>query len=317
MNSKELLTLSKDLENVKTKIKELEKQEKKMVKLRNDLENAKTKIKEMKKQEKKLLTLNKDLENKNKSMIEQIAYLQKTEETFPVYSGSSMASFRIDLYLHEGHYQGRVVHLLTKEKKAFSGLNHKAIADFVNEHLHQSEESFVAPEPVTSVSAEEPLVVPKPVASAPAEGPVVAPEPVASVPTKSPVETPNQAFKTASIRKFTLVQKGKVKNEKSIPHDQIFQVMLIVDPLKSIVEEDLPCPYKISVYAKRMGGGLRKTLGETRGQITSSGEFTATVHCAPLPVGIYRFVAFGTSNIKKDQQESIVQFHESSMFNVT
>jgi hypothetical protein len=287
MNSKELLTLRKDLENVKTKISELEKQEKKLVTLRKDLENAKTKITEMKKQEKKLVTLHKDLENKNKSLTEQIAYLQKTEEIFPVYRGSSMASFRIDLYRHEGRYQGRVVYLLTKEKKAFSGLNHKAIADFVNEHLPQSEESFVAPEPV------------------------------ASVPTKSPVETSNQAFKTASIRKFSLVQEGKVQKEKSIPRDQIFQVVLIVDLPQSIVEKNFPCPYKISVYAKRMGGGLRKTLGETRGQITSAGEFTATVHCAPLPVGIYRFVAFGTSNIKKDQQESIVQFHESSMFNVT
>jgi hypothetical protein len=284
---KKLVTLRKDLKNLKTKITELEKQEKELVTLRKDLENAKVKITELEKQEKKLVTLHKDLENKNKSLIEQIADLQKTEETFPVYSGSSKASFRIDLYPHEGHYQGKVVHLLTNEKKAFSGLNHKAIADFVNEHLPQSEESFVAPEPVVSV------------------------------PTKSPVETPNQASKTASIRKFTLVQKGKVQKEKSIPHDQIFQVVLIFDPLKSIFEENLPCPYKISVYAKRMGGGLRKTLGETRGQITSAGEFTATVHCAPLPVGIYRFVAFGTSNIKKDQQESIVQFHESSMFNVT
>ena len=280
----------------------MEKQEKELLTLRKDLENLKTKITELKKREKKLVTLHKDLENKNKSLIEQIADLQKTEETFPVYRGSSKASFRIDLYPHEGHFQGKVVHLLTKEKKVFSGLNHKAIADFVNEHLPQSEESFVAPEPVTSVSEEEPFV---------------AFEPVASVPTKSPVETPNQAFKTASIRKFTLVQKGKVQKEKSIPHDQIFQVVLIVDPLKSIVEENLPCPYKISVYAKRMGGGLRKTLGKTRGQITSAGEFTATVHCAPLPLGIYRFVAFGTYNIKKDQQESIVQFHESSMFNAT
>jgi hypothetical protein len=275
------------LENLKTKITELEKQEKELVTLRKELENAKVKITELEKQEKKLVTLHKDLEKKNKSLIEQIADLQKTEETFPVYSGFNKASFHIDLYLHEGHYQGKVVHLLTNEKKAFSGLNHKAIADFVNEHLPQSEESSVAPEPV------------------------------ASVPTKSPVETPNQALKTASIRKFTLVQKGKLLKEKSIPHDQIFQVALVVDPLKSIIQENFPCPYKISVYAKRMGGGLRKILGKTRGQITSAGEFTATVHCAPLPVGIYRFVAFGTSRIKKDQLESIVQFHKSSMFNVT
>jgi DNA repair exonuclease SbcCD ATPase subunit len=115
---KELLTLRKDLENLKTKITELEKQEKELLTLRKDLENAKTKITELKKREKKLVTLHKDLENKNKSLIEQIADLQKTEETFPVYSGSSKASFRIDLYPHEGHYQGKVVHLLTKEKKA-------------------------------------------------------------------------------------------------------------------------------------------------------------------------------------------------------
>jgi hypothetical protein len=65
-----------------------------------------------------------------------------------------------------------------------------------------------------------------------------------------------------------------------------------------------------------MGGGFKQTLGKSRGKITTGGEFTANVHCVPLPSGIYRFVAFGTINIKNDLKESIVQFQESSIFSV-
>lgn len=333
---KELVTLRKELEKTKAKITELKEQQMEPASKQDELSQARAELNDMtqqmeqlkqeveklkriheKDQEEKEVLKNRlqtakeddesereeelaqtkvqaeglkgkisDLEKKNKRLKEQIENLQKTEEAFPEDSGTGKAAFRIDLYPHEGHYQGKVRLLGTKKKKAFSGLDGKAISDFMNEHL---------PQP---------------------EAPVVAPEPVTSVPATPPVETQKPAFKTVSIRKFTLMREERMQKEKLIPHDQIFQVALTVDPLESIVAENLPCPFKISVYAKRMGGGLRKTLGKTSGQITSAGEFTANVHCAPLPAGIYRFVAFGTINIKKDRQGSIAQFQESSIFNV-
>jgi tetrahydromethanopterin S-methyltransferase subunit B len=292
---KKIAKLRKDLKKANARIKELEEQEKELETLRNELENANAKITELEEQERELETLHKNSENEVGPPTEQMADIPKIEDTSRENGRYGKEAFSINLYLREGHYQGIVSHVLSnstpirtddQKRKTFKGVDHKAIADFINENLPQPEELSVAPEPV-------------------------APEPE-----KSPVETQKPAFKTASIRKFTLVREGKVQKERSIPHNQIFQVALVVDPLESIVEENLPCPYNISVHAKRMGGGFKQILGTTRGQITTAGELTANVHCASLPAGIYRFVAFGTINIKKDMQESIVQFHESSIFMV-
>ena len=343
---KELITLSKELENAKAKIMEFEEQKMVPVSMKDDLIQAqaelidmKQQLEQLKQEVKKLKSIHekdqeekevlknqlrtaeeaieserieqrqmelrekglakakaqtkelerkiRDLENKNKNLKEKITDLQKTEETIPEGSGASKAAFRIDLYPRQGHYQGKVEHLLSKEKKAFSGLDQKAITDFINKHLHQPEELVVTPN----------SVAPKPKAAS--------------------VETQTPAFKTASTRKLALIRDGKMQKEALIPHDQAFQLALIVNPPKSIVEENVPCPYNISVYAKRMGGGLKQILGETSGQITSTEEFTANVPCVPLPAGIYRIVASGTSNIKKDRQEAIGYFQESSIFSVS
>jgi hypothetical protein len=279
---KKHIQLRSELETANTRIMELEEKEKERETLHKDLVNANNRIKKLEEKEKELLTLRRDLKNAeaNKSEIKE---KEKELES----SGYGKEAFRIDLYPYEGHYQGKVVHLLTGEKKAFKGVDHKAIADFIDEQLPQSAESSVAPVPI-------------------------APEPE-----KSPQETHIMAFKKASISKFTIVQEGTVQKNLSIPHDQVFQTALVIDPLESIVEDDLPCPYTISVYAKRIGGGYKQILGKTKGQITIAGELTANVHCASLRTGIYRFVAFGTIHIKKDTKESIVQFQKGSLFIVS
>jgi hypothetical protein len=276
---KELGSLRNDLKNTNSKIKELEEKEKELGSLRRDLENANSRIKELKVKEKELETLRKDLKNETTSLNKE-------------HSHPGIASFLIQLYPpREGHYPGKVKHFPLEGKaeheQQIKGPDDKNIAAFINKYLPDLEESFVAHEPV------------------------------APVPSKSAVETQIPAFKTAIIRKFTLVQEGKFQKERSITNDKIFQVTIVVDPMGSIVEENLPCSCEISVFAKRMGGGFKQILGKSDGQIIKAGEFTANVHCFPLPTGIYRIVAFGTINIKDDLKESIIGFHQSSIFCVT
>ena len=44
---------------------------------------------------------------------------------------SQKASYRIDLYRYQGQYQGKIEHILTKDKKAFTGLDGIAIIEFM------------------------------------------------------------------------------------------------------------------------------------------------------------------------------------------
>jgi hypothetical protein len=272
---------------------ELTEKDKELGLLQRELENANSRIKELEGMEKELEALRKDRENDTTSLKGYAADKQKTKESFKEYSHPGIASFLLQLYPpREGHYPGKVKHFPFQEgekqdEQRINGIDDKDFAAFINKYLPKLEESFVVHEPI------------------------------APVPSKSEVETRINVFKMASILKFGIVLEGKFIKEKLIPSDQIFQLSLVIDPLESVVEKNLPCPYNISVYAKRMDGGLKQILGKSDGQILEVGEFTANVHCFPLITGIYRIIAFGTINIKDDLKNSVIGFHESSIFRVT
>jgi hypothetical protein len=281
---KELELIRKDLENANSRIIELKEKEKELGLLRKDLEDANSRIKELEGKKREMEILRKDLEKETTPPKEHMTDKQKIEETFSEHTSHGKEAFRIDLYPYEGHYQGKVEHLLTKEKKAFKGIDHEAIADFINEHLSQPEESFPAPETVKLISAK---------------------------PTR---QTQMQVLKTASIRKFTIVLQDNSQKERSIPNDQFFRVSLVVDPPESIAEDEFPCLYNISIFGKRMGGNFKQIMGKSNGEIKTAGEFIVNTRCAPLHPGIYRFVALGTITIKNSGKESIILFHESKIF---
>ena len=70
----------------------------------------------------------------------QDATLTYSAETLAEEISASKATFRLDLYPRQGHYQGRIEHLLTQDKKPFSGLDQEAIMDFISSHLPHIEE---------------------------------------------------------------------------------------------------------------------------------------------------------------------------------
>jgi hypothetical protein len=284
---KKSVKVHSDPEDPGARLTESKDVEKEMGALNKTQEDADSKKKEKEVKVKELETLLKDSDHNANLLKEQLPDKQGIEETYPELSSKSHVAFRIDFYLREGDYHGIVKLLPSKEGMPFKGKDLTAIIEFINGHFPKPEESVVVtPGPVSPVALES-------------------------------VENQMKVFKMASIRKFCIATEGMFHKEKSIPRDKIFQLSLVIDPLESIVEEDLPCPYNISVYAKRMGGGFKQVLGKSDGQIIRVGEFFASIHCFPLPAGIYRIVAFGTINIKNNMKESIIGFHESSIFLVS
>jgi hypothetical protein len=230
-------------------------------------------------------------ENSNILQVEQIAEKAKTEDTYSGRLGKE--SFRIDFYPSEADYTGIVSYVRSNYtpihdepiQTSFTGIDNKAISDFIHEHLPLPENSAVLS---TQAIPETDI---------------------------NPQITQIQAVKTAQIGKFTPVREN-MNQKESIRHDRTFQVIVVVDPQGSFTE-DQPCTLTISVLAKRIGGGFKQIIGKTTRQFTTASELAANVHCAPLSAGIYRFVAFGTIDKKYDGGESIVQFHDSSLFKVT
>ena len=80
--------------------------------------------------------------------------IEESEETASEDISASKATFRIDLYPRQGHYQGKIEHPLTRDKQVLSGLDQKVIAEFISKHLPQPEEE----EKLSSQAPESPPV---------------------------------------------------------------------------------------------------------------------------------------------------------------
>lgn len=72
---------------------------------------------------------------------------------------ASKATFRIDLYPRQGHYQGKIEHLLTKQKRAFSGLDQDVIMDFISSHLPQVDKQSPSSEAMTRLDVNIPTKI--------------------------------------------------------------------------------------------------------------------------------------------------------------
>ncbi len=66
--------------------------------------------------------------------------IEESKETVSEDIPASKATFRIDLYPRQGHYQGKIEHPLTRDKQVFSGLDKEVILEFISKHLPQPEE---------------------------------------------------------------------------------------------------------------------------------------------------------------------------------
>ena len=83
----------------------------------------------------------KHLESNVDSLTDQLEAEQQYEKAISEAIPTSSASFRIDIYPYQGHYQGKIEHLLSKDRRAFKNLDEKAIKDFISRHLPSLDEN--------------------------------------------------------------------------------------------------------------------------------------------------------------------------------
>lgn len=218
--------------------------------------------------------------------------LDQSEENIPEQSEEAVsediaapkATFRIDLYPRQGHYQGRIEHLLTKQKKPFTNLDQDIIMDFISSHLPQAE--------AVHVEEPEPAVV-QPAEQAPsAEEHVEEPEPLSEAMAGLAINVP-----------------GKI-----VPHDQPFQVQLTLD-LTNVAEHDIPLGYKASIYVKPLIGA-RQIVGEFDDTITSAEVVSIDTKARISQVGTYRLEAALTSSLAEGKPAPYTAFVENGLLQV-
>ena len=90
--------------------------------------------KKLKAVEKELVTSHEKLasiEQEKHELIEAAKHVEKDEkDTLP----AAKSTFRIDVYPGQGHYQGRIEHLLSGDKKAFTEKEMGTLVEFINSH---------------------------------------------------------------------------------------------------------------------------------------------------------------------------------------
>lgn len=180
---------------------------------------------------------------------------------------SQKASYRIDLYRYPGQYQGKIEHIQTKDKKAFTGLDGIAIIEFMSRHLPQVEKT-------------EPHVA----------QPIAPGETVEDFIDSERISGP---FKRLSD--LRIIPVGADTPIATLGQNQIFEVHVNVDLTDVIMPEDESIEKTLTIYAKRLGGP-HEIIGEARSIPISSGKRTFKMNCKSLPVGAYRLEAFLTFN---------------------
>jgi hypothetical protein len=130
------------------RLKELEKNNDELKKQSKKAEmDASSRIEKLKKELEASQKERSDLLEKTEKLektIDSLQELAKVEEDHEkVISESipaSRASFRIDIYPYQGHYQGKILHLLSKDKRPLKGLDEKTIKEFISLHLPRLDE---------------------------------------------------------------------------------------------------------------------------------------------------------------------------------
>jgi hypothetical protein len=282
----ERMTKAELLDELNNAIKLAESRGKELSLLLKKLNDAKTKEKKLTDQlqnnKKKIV----DLEKINARLEEKIIDVKHTEETIPEDFSVGRAAFRIELYPRQGHYQGKIEHLLTRDKKGFSGLDSEIIMGFISKHLPPKEEQVEEPQP-DALPAQE----------------------------AGQVEQNGQTEGTLHIREFNIIPTGAWRPTGVVPTDSPFHVQLTLDPSDIASEQAGGLNYNVSIYAKRLEGGLRKIIGEVKGEVKSTDPFKTKVAATALPSGTYRFEAIGKFK-EEEKAKPVDVFGQSSLISI-
>lgn len=222
------------------------------------------------------------LEATNAQLEKEFAATEQTEEAFPEGLSVGKATFRVDLYPHQAHYQGKIEHLLTKDKIVFKGLDKETIINFISKHLpHMEEESGAE---IQSTTTQTELM-----------GSVFMP----------------------SLKEIQVIPIGAKNPTKTLNHEQPFRVEIPLDFTGVEIEKMLPLGYKVIIYAKPLGGGSPKKLGEYQNNVTST-THTISVDINPenLSPGVYRIEAVVNFSLSETEPIPVAVFQEKNMVHV-
>ncbi len=111
-------------------------------KLQRSEEQAPDLIKKLEKQltesNRKRKSLKREAQKLNKKICEleeELSAQEKSKYRLSEDIAAPRTAFRIDLYQRQGDYHGRIIHLLTKNEKKFTGVDQAAISEFIIKHI--------------------------------------------------------------------------------------------------------------------------------------------------------------------------------------
>ncbi len=235
------------------------------------------------------------------------------EETEPENIASPKATFRIDLYAHQGEFQGKIEHMLTHEKRAFKGLDQAAISEFMAAHLPHveakveelqkivalqghDESKLEAPANMTSTSQatsqeEEKLQNIMPLEVREASTPE-ARAAMPSAPAKISIASAGPMPIPVRVRGLNILFAATRTRANMLPYGQAFDLELELERIQRSEPEQTSWTCQVALFAKRIEGGARQSLGEATRQL-AAGEnpLPFRVSCVQLPRGTYRLEA--------------------------
>lgn len=254
--------------------------------LLSEMEELRERIRELESDLEESLDFRKKLESKNREQQTLIGTLKKelseAEEPQALIEElpTSAASFRVDVYSAEDHFQGRIRKLPTKEGeegKPFNWENNDVMTQYIN--------TFLKKEP----AEEEPL--PEPLFAAQEE------------------ILPGGEIKLKKVN-FTVLDHRSEMPIGTLHHDQLFKIRLALEPMKEISGMRLPLQYNLKLYARRIADRITMNIGESAGQLNDLKQFRVDISSIPLQAGIYRLEAVSSFSFHGEDAAPLSAFAE-------
>ena len=241
------------------------------------LEEIKTDLRGLDKQLKKLSDRVQHIGNHVDFMKNRLeAEVDAEEPTKEEMVSPSKASFRIDIYPHQGHYQGKIEHVLSKEKVPFTNLDGNVIVDFMSRHLPQGEGKRAHPE-IKAESVEETKRKGRK--------------------NEEAVERKTLLSNIPQIKRLGLATHTSGRPIINLGADQSFEVQVIVTIGEISLNAISSFEYQISIYAHCLEARSRTLIGVGSGKVSPDKESSINVNCTGLPAGSYRLV--GLMNVSE------------------
>lgn len=209
---------------------------------------------------------------------------------------STKATFRIDLYSQQGRFQGKIEHMLTHDKRAFSGLDHAALGEFIAAHLPQAENKAEELQKLAALEAQEESKVEAPALPAETKAETLQEltaqeESKTQAPGRMPEAIPRAqaAPPTLRIRNLETVLVGTRSRVSMLPCAQAFDLEVELESLDPPQPEHAAWTCHAAFFAKRVEGGVKQSLGEVAHPFAAQAQtFRLAIPGVQLASGTYR-----------------------------